>query len=146
MPDYKKGQNPKSLANLKAIKKGQVLNPLGAGAHNKALQALRKFGQKEYSDIIEYALTNNLRALQKVIKDPETPAIKVGVAKALLNAINFSDWNVINQIAERLVGRPAQKIELKTETDLSHLSDDDLEQVKKILMKNQNENPNNSGN
>jgi hypothetical protein len=143
MTDGRKLVKPsaKSLANLKPCKKGEIRNPEGARSHNKALQALRKFGQKEYSDIIEYALTNNLKALHKVIKDPETSAIKVGVAKALLNAINFSDWNIINQIAERLVGKPAQKIELKTETDLSHLSDDDLEQVKKILMKNQNENP-----
>jgi hypothetical protein len=133
----RKPPTQKQLDALKVrqIKKGEVRNPLGAGAHNQALKALKKFGQKEYGDIIEFALTNNRSELKKVIIDPDTSVLKLGVAKSLLNAVDRNDWNIINQIAERLVGKQAQQIEFKQTTDLSNLSDDDLEKVQSVLSK-----------
>lgn len=106
--------SPKSLANLKAhqFKKGQKANPLGAGAHNKELKALRKLTVKEYREVIELALTSNLAALKALAADPETTALQAGIAVALGKAIQRGDWGVINSIAERLVGKLPDKLDV----------------------------------
>ena len=135
-----KGKHPNSLANLKLWKKGDVPNPRGGQAHNQFVKGLKKITSEEYADIIDFALQHDITSLRKLAKDPLTSAIKMGVAKALIKAIDDSNWSILNSIVERLVGKPVQEIKLqanvKNETDLSQFSDEDLLELKKILAKN----------
>lgn len=103
----------KVKATLKkhAFKKGQSGNPLGGKLHNPAIRALKNLTVEVYREVIELALVSNIAALQEVANNPNTPAVQVGVAKALIVAIRKGDWNIVNAIAERIVGKIPDKIE-----------------------------------
>lgn len=103
---------PKSLANLRPIKKGEVRNPNGGRAHNPLRQALRQLTNKEYCQAIELALTRDIKALEVIMKDPGTSAMQLGIISCLHDAIVKKNWAVLNSIAERLVGRPPDEIKI----------------------------------
>ncbi len=96
--------NKRSLANLKPIKKGEVRNKTGSNM-NPAIRALKNLTIETYREVIELALTSNIDALKSIATDPNTPAVQVGVATALMKAIQAGDWTVIEQIAARIVGK-----------------------------------------
>lgn len=135
MKTHKRKMSPKSMANLKKIQKGQVLNPLGAGAHNPLLRTMRKFSQKYFAEVIDMAVMGNLEGLASIINDPKSEAIKVGVAKSLFNAIADGDWDVLDRIVSRLIGKVPDKINITTED----LSDEELDAKIKQLEAEQNE-------
>lgn len=87
------------------FKKGQVANPHGARVHDVHKRKLKKLTIETYREVIELVLTGNIEAMQGMIKDPATPAIQVGVATAFLKAIRNGDYEVIEKIAERIVGK-----------------------------------------
>lgn len=105
--------NPKSLENIKKsqFKPGQSGNPSGK-PKDPIRAALRNLTIKEYRDVIELAMVSNLQALQDLIKDPNTSAVQVGVGTAMIKAIKNGDINVIERLAERLVGKIPDKLEV----------------------------------
>jgi hypothetical protein len=123
-----------------AVRPGEIRNPNGARAHNQFALGLKRITSVEYADIIEFALNHDITALRKMSKDAEIPAIKLGVAKALLKAIEDSNWGVLNAIVERLVGKQIQEIKVQANVtndyDLSAFSDEDLAKLKEIIAKN----------
>lgn len=116
MRERKKGNyrrpTEKALKNLKHIKKGQVLNPRGAQAHNPAMRALKKLTIDTYREVIEIAMTGNIARLTELIDDPKTSAVQVGVARCFRKAVTEGDWNLIEQIAARIVGKLPDKFEI----------------------------------
>lgn len=104
----------KQLANLRPIKKGQVLNPNGARAHNPATKALKNLTIETYREVIELVLTGNLQALRDMRDNENIPAIQVGVARAFYNAIKCGDYGVIERIAERIVGKIPDQLVLNS--------------------------------
>lgn len=87
------------------FKKGQSGNPEGARAHNPAIKALKALTIESFREIIELVMKGNLQSLKSVINDPDTSAVQVGIAKAFLKAIRNGDYTVIEKIAERIVGK-----------------------------------------
>lgn len=135
-PNWKKAtEYQKKNLTKGLIKKGEVRNPLGGGAHNPHIRALKHITQKEYADVIQMALDNNRKGIEKIIKDQSTSLLKLGIAKCLLNAVNQSDFSILHAIIEKIIGKPTQKIELTQKRDLSMYSDEDLEIMKKIASK-----------
>lgn len=106
-----KGNNPNSRKNLKPIKKGQVLNPAGRGAENPYIRELRKFTNEYLKEVIEQAVMGNLAGLKAIVEDPNAPAIQVGVAKCMFEAISKGDWNTFERIFERIIGKVPIKVE-----------------------------------
>jgi hypothetical protein len=99
---------PKSADHLKKhrFKKGAPSpNPLGAKLQDPAKRALRKLTIETYREVIELVLTGNLTELKALAEDPKTPAIQVGVATAFMKAIKNGDYDIIERIAERIVGK-----------------------------------------
>lgn len=107
------GERPQNK-NLKPFKKGQIGNPKGRpkGSHNIIRQALRELTVDTYREVIETVLKGNTAALQEIINNPDTPVIQVGVAKAFLKAMKAGDYAVIERIAERIVGKIPDEINL----------------------------------
>lgn len=105
-----KGKSPNSLKNLKPIKKGQIMNPEGARSHDPIKKELRRFTHKYLKETIELAVMGNLEGLQKVVKDPSSPAIQVGIAKALHKAIQNGDWGTLESIVQRVVGKIPDRV------------------------------------
>lgn len=126
----------KQLANLKPIKKGQVLNPNGGRAHNPALKALKKLTIESYREIIDLVATGNLDALRAMVKDKNTSALQVGIATAFMKAINSGDYNVIERIAERIIGKIPEHLNLSGQVD-SSVTILDRDMIKKAMLKAQ---------
>ena len=106
--DKKKQEKaPRNYDHLKqhAFKPGQKGNPIGARAHNKAVLATRRLTVEVYREVIELVLQGNVADLKEMAENPNTPALQVGVAVAFMKAIKTGDYNVIERIAERIVGK-----------------------------------------
>lgn len=104
MTEPKKKRGLPEAAKPFMFKKGESGNPLGR-IPNPALKALKNLTIETYREVIELAMTSDLDALDEVIDNPRTPAVQVGVAKALRKAIDNADWNILEQIAARIVGK-----------------------------------------
>lgn len=100
---FKQGKNPNSLKNLVPIKPGQVLNPFGS--QDKGKRKLHNVSNAVVRDVIDAALSGNLEALKAISEDPDAPALKVGVARALFNAIKSGDWGTLERIVEKITGK-----------------------------------------
>jgi hypothetical protein len=105
---------PRGGLRSTSFKKGQSGNPRGRPKRPEA--------RKWFADVKAAAreLTEDaIDALATVMKDPKTPAAaRISAAQALL---------------DRGYGKPPQAIELNSEPELSHLSDEDLETLERIL-------------
>lgn len=89
----------------KQFKKGETGNPHGRPPISPIQRALRNLTLDTYREVIELVLTGNVEAVRAMIQDPKTPAIQVGVATAFMKAIKDGDYTVIERIAERIVGK-----------------------------------------
>lgn len=108
---YKRGKNPNSMKNLKPVKPGMVLNPRGAAAHDPIKKAIKKFTNQYLIEVIDMAVMGNLKGLQDVVKNPNSPAIQVGVAKCLYTAISKGDWDTLESIIVRIIGKVPDRVE-----------------------------------
>jgi hypothetical protein len=104
---------PKGGRERTQFKKGNNANPRGAGAHDPIKRELKRITNAVYTEIIECALKENIVGLEKIAKDPATPAMQVGIARALGRAISKGDWSILNSIVERLVGRQANETRIR---------------------------------
>lgn len=125
----------KSLLNLKKIKKGQVLNPLGAGAHNPELRAIRRLTAIELAEVASLILDKDLKGLEQLIKDAQLPecgisGLKVWIATIAAKGIKAGDSTRLDAILNRVVGKPKDHISMKilNKGSLSAMSDAELEQ------------------
>lgn len=96
---------PRNPPERNRFKKGQSGNPQGSRLHNPAIRALRKLTVETYREVIELVLQGKVSDLQEMAKNPDTPAVQVGIAVAFLKAIKNGDYDVIERIAERIVGK-----------------------------------------
>lgn len=136
---YGQGKNPNSLKNLKPLVKGQILNPEGARAHSPITKELRKFTNELFIDLLQLAIMGDRDGLKKLIADETTPAIQVGIAQSLLNAIEKGDWDIISKITERITGVAPKVVHLKTEqVKTDEMSEDELyNRAREIRAKNE---------
>lgn len=105
---------PKELEKHK-FKPGQSGNPEGGRLHDPVTKALKKLTVETYREVIEMVLTNDLLSLKKLAEDPKTPAIQVGVATTFMKAIQRGDYDVIERIAERIVGKIPEEINVRSQ-------------------------------
>ncbi len=116
----KRKVSAKSLANLRPQKKGEKgHNPIGARAHNPALRALKKLTIETYREVIELALTSNRQALYELAEHPDTPAVQVGVARAMMKAIDHGDFSLVEQLAIRIVGKVPEVVNINSNNQTS---------------------------
>lgn len=104
----------KRMKNLKPAKKGEVRNPNGARAHNGLKAQLKKLTTKELADMIELVMTKPVSELQKIAQNPQEISLKVGIASAMVRMINKGDFDTLERMLQRVVGK------VKDEVDLNH--------------------------
>lgn len=112
---------PRTTKHLKKhqFKPGQSGNPEGGRIINPALRTLSRLTVDTYREVIELVLTGNLAALRELVENPKTPAIQVGVATAFLKAIKNGDYAVIERIAERIVGKIPDQLNVTNNTNIN---------------------------
>lgn len=111
--------NPKPPPKHSQFKKGNKANPLGGNAHNPALKALKKLTVDTYREVIELVLQGKVDDLKAMAQNPDTPAVQVGIAVSFLKAIKNGDYNVIERIAERIVGKIPDVIHMNSQVTAS---------------------------
>lgn len=111
-PKKKSKLTPAMIANK--WKPGQTGNPEGARRHNPISKALKKLTIDTYREVIEIALTGNLARLEEIVKDENSSAIQVGIATALGKAIKAGDYDVVERLAERIVGKIPDEVHVKS--------------------------------
>ena len=104
------------------FKKGQSGNPEGGRAHNPAIKALKNLTVETYREVIELVLTGNLAQLKAMAEHPETSALQVGIATAFMKAIQSGDYSVIERIAERIVGKIPDELNVRSTNTNANLN------------------------
>ncbi len=100
-----------ALQNLKPAKKGEVKSPNGKNGNDVALNGMKRFGRKEFVKILDLVLTSNIKELQATASDDTRSALTRGIARALFHAVNKGDWEILEKIAERIVGKNPLRID-----------------------------------
>lgn len=109
----------KALANLKPFKKGEVRNPLGAGAHNKEMKALKHMASSDFVEVGSFILEQNYSALKEIIEDgsknkeSKVSAFRHWLASVAKKGIDTGDYYALDALLDRLVG----KVEPKAKPD-----------------------------
>lgn len=90
------------------FQKGKSGNPGGRPAIPPAIKALRKLTIADLEEIGDLILRGNRAALNAIVSDTESPAVKVVYAKGALNAMAKGDIDTLEKILARVVG-PVRK-------------------------------------
>lgn len=96
------------------FKKGQVANPLGAGAHDPFKRELRRLTMEELSELVQLIMRSSLKELAIKIKDDELPALHAVYVRAVLDAAEDGNVEKVNLILERVFGKTAQIIHIES--------------------------------
>lgn len=95
-------------------KPGTSGNPNGRpkGTTNPIQRALKELTIDTYREVIEMVLTGNLDALKEIAESKTAAAIQVGLARAFIKAIKEGDHEVMERMAERIIGKIPDQINL----------------------------------
>lgn len=96
------------------FKPGRSGNPKGRPVMTEGQRELRKLTLKSYQGVIETVLTGSIEDLKRIAQDPKSTALEVGIATAFMQAIKTGDYVIIERIAERIVGKMPETINLNT--------------------------------
>jgi len=100
----------KRLKNLKPFKKGQVANPKGAAAHK--VYQFKKLNKEVVRNIVDIVTTGNVKELQKIVNNPDAPALLVAFASCMIKMINKGDINGIETMIQRVVGKVKDEVDV----------------------------------
>lgn len=88
------------------IKKGEVRNPKGAGAHNPELREIRNLTKKELVDLGNLVIKGDLPALKKIADAKKgVPVLTIWLAKICVKGIERGDVAALDILLNRLVGK-----------------------------------------
>lgn len=118
----KKRMTPKQLANLKPIKKGEVRNPTGKG--NPELQRLRRLTAFELQEIGSLLMNKEPAELKRIAKDPHESALRQWLANMILIGKETGDEKKFNAVADRIVGKVSDKLQIFGPEDDTDKKDD----------------------
>jgi hypothetical protein len=107
----KRKQSPAQLANLKKIKKGQVLNPEGKNG-DKATMAFRSITNEMYVELIELVNSHTVDELEKIAFGPGVSALKRMYLGIIIEDIRKNNMARIEHLMTRVVGQPKQHMDV----------------------------------
>ena len=89
------------------FKKGVSGNPKGKEPTPYAVYKLKKYTRELVAEMVNELLEMSTDRLSRFILEPDTPALKFAIGKAILR----EDFNAIDKILDRCIGKVSQKIE-----------------------------------
>lgn len=129
----KENMHPNSLANLKPLTKGTVLNPEGGRSHDPVRKELKRLTNKLIIEAIDLIMTDNLEALKRLAEDKKTPVFQVAICNSLYQAVKKGDWNTFKSITESALGKTPDIMLLAS---LNDAVPDDPEARRELIMAN----------
>lgn len=104
---------PKNTSGLRPWKPGESGNPSGTSKLQQHRAYVRRVTRDSLKDLVDLALESNLKKLKDIVKDPASPALKVGVATSLAKAIQKGDWGTLQSIVDTLLGKVPEKLQVE---------------------------------
>jgi hypothetical protein len=121
------------------FKKGVSGNPEGGRRHNPIRKAIKKLTIEVYARVIETALTGNVDALKDIMNDPKSSVVEVGVATALVTAMQKGDAYVLEHFASRIVGKLPEIIRVDSNSEVNVNVKLDMQKIKAAIKKFESE-------
>lgn len=90
-------------------KPGQTGNP-GGRPPNPIPNVLRKMTNQQLVRIIKAVVKGNIDEIKRIAKDPMSSGMEVAVAMCFSKAAERGDWNTIEKMLERIVGKVPDKL------------------------------------
>lgn len=94
------------------FKPGQVANPLGAGAGDPVMKAIRRLTHAQLAEVGCLIIEQNPEKLKDIMKDPASTSIKVWFAAICLKGIQKGDAHAMDVLMNRIVGKVKEKVDL----------------------------------
>lgn len=96
--------------NLKPFKKGYDIRRKGNGRPKKMVTLLKSLGYKksEIEDTIKVMLALTIYELHEVFKNPNATILELTIAKSLLKGIEKGNINNLNELLNRIMGKPTE--------------------------------------
>lgn len=108
--------------NLKPFKKGEVANP--NGRPRKIYTILKESGYTK--DDVRTAFNEiawaDIDGLQKIFKDPKSPAIIKVIAHAYKRAIEKGDYRYVAEIIQQSIGKPKETSEVSMTAQITSVT------------------------
>ncbi len=95
------------------FKKGQSGNPLGRRA-NPIPNALKNLTLQQYRRIIKAVVKGNYDEIVRIIEDPKTSGLELGLAKCFKIAIDRGDYDTIEKMLQRIVGKIPDEVNVNS--------------------------------
>jgi flagellar biosynthesis component FlhA len=108
MPNY----NPKPG---RKFQKGQVANPLGAGAHNPVVKAAKKLTAETVARMIE-VIANHPSDEMDSLKSMKLSFLEEFLLTGLIQARKKGDLDTLLKVLERVVGKVKEQVDHSGET------------------------------
>lgn len=94
------------------FKPGQSGNPNGRPPMPKEINRFKKLTIEELEELGSVLMRSTKAEIDDILKDPAESQIRVIVAKALMLAASEGNFNMLDSILNRVIGRPKEKIDL----------------------------------
>lgn len=111
--------NPKgNPSSLKPIQPGEVRNPKGGSRKASLKKALGQLSKQEMEEVGKLILSGKLRKLEAIVKDAgkdgkkNQSVLKTLFASVAIKAISKGDYNALNMLLDRLIGKVPAPVQL----------------------------------
>lgn len=106
----KRKMNPKSLKNLKPLKKGDVINP--EGKNGSAINRFKSLTNELYMELIEILDTHSFDELEEMCHNPKVSPLKRLYLGVFLEDLRKNNMARIEHLMTRVVGQPKQHMDV----------------------------------
>lgn len=100
-------------------------DPIGKALKNLTIESFRK--------VVEAVCTGNIDNLKAMVADPNNSALQVGVARAFLKALKNGDYGTIERIAERIIGKIPDELNVNSHVNANLNVEIKKEKVRAII-------------
>lgn len=108
--------NPK---RTNGFKPGNKANPLGSGAHNPVVKAIRQMTNADLATLGALLLEGDIDALRAIKERPGGHSVwKAMIASAAVTAFDRGDMGAMSALMDRIVGKVKEQTEVNQEVKI----------------------------
>ncbi len=116
----------------KGIKKGEVRNPKGISMSLEQ-RLLRATTNQTLATMIQKVIMLKPKEVEVLLKKPETTAIEAIILGTILDAIKHRNYNKLEQLLERVIGKVPDKIDMTSKGESINISKEDHAKVAAVV-------------